>query len=147
MPVHVAIAVEPTDVPIDRKQLRAAVRAVLSGEGVANASISLALVGDATSERINRQFLNHDGPTDVITFPLGQSPLRGELVIGADTAARVAKQMGHGVGSELALYVIHGVLHLCGYDDKSRSATKLMRERERYYLRQLNLPPISPAEL
>lgn len=145
MPVRVAITVEPTDVPIDHKLMRATVRAVLTGENTVNASISLALVSDATSERINRQFLNHNGPTDVITFPLGKSPLQGELVVGVDVAARVAAEVGHGVAAELALYVIHGVLHLCGYDDKSPMATKLMRARERYYLRQLNLPPISPA--
>jgi probable rRNA maturation factor len=144
MPVQVAITVEPTDVPIDRKLLRAAVRAVLSCEGVSQASISLALVGDATSERINRRFLNHAGPTDVITFPLGASPLQGELVICADVAARVAAESGHAVAAELALYAVHGLLHLCGYDDKSRSAAGRMRERERFYLRKLNLPPISP---
>lgn len=123
--------------------MRAAAEAVLKGERIAAAKISLAFVDDATSERVNRQFLEHEGPTDVITFPLGSKPLQGELVIGAEVAGRVAAEQGHDVQHELALYVIHGVLHLCGYDDKKPEPERLMRQREAHYLKLLGLPAIS----
>jgi probable rRNA maturation factor len=71
--------------------------------------------------------------------------LAGELVIGVEVALAEAQSRGHDVQAELALYVIHGLLHLCGYDDKSASAAKEMRARERYYLQQLGLPNISPT--
>ncbi len=116
---------------------------VLKGEGIAKAEISLAFVDDAISERVNGDFLQHAGPTDVITFPLGTKPLQGELVVGAGVAERVAAERGHDVQCELALYVIHGILHLCGYDDKEPGPLRLMRQREAHYLQLLGLPAIS----
>ena len=142
----VKVAVPQEVVEIDRNLMRSAARAVLEGEGVAAAALSLAFVDDATSHRLNKQFLDHDEPTDVITFPLsgpGAKTLEGELVIGAEVARRVAAERGHDEQAELALYVVHGVLHLCGYDDKAPAAERTMRERERHYMKQLGLPDIS----
>jgi probable rRNA maturation factor len=109
--------------------------------------ISLVFVDNATIHRLNRRYLKHDEPTDVLTFPLSEpesEKLVGELVIGVEVAWAEAANRGHDVQAELALYVIHGLLHLCGYDDRSRSTTKTIREREGYYLRTLGLPEISP---
>ena len=55
----------------------------------------------------------------------------------------MAERRGHDVQAELALYVIHGLLHLCGYDDKSADGARQMRERERHYLERLGLPDIA----
>lgn len=126
-------------VAIDRAQIRAAAQAVLRGEGVPTADISLAFVDNRTIHRINRQFLNHDEPTDVISFPLGENPLSGELVIGVEVALAEASARGHDVRAELALYVIHGLLHLCGYDDHAAADRNKMRRRERHYLGLLGL--------
>src|SRR4029079_18930677 len=117
-------------VALDYAALRAAARAVLDGEAVADAAVSLAFVDNATLHRLNKQFLDHDEPTDVITFPLsgaGAKTLEGELVIGVEVAREAAAERGHAVGVELALYVVHGVLHLCGYDDTTPVKTKAMR--------------------
>jgi probable rRNA maturation factor len=141
--MRIPIADRQTTVPVARSLMRSAARAVLNGEGIVSVSLSLAFVDDAASEAINRRFLKHGGPTDVITFRLGDHPLDGELVIGAEVAARVAAERGHDVQAELALYVVHGVLHLCGYDDKDKAAARRMRERQRHYLAALGLPPIS----
>ena len=89
--------------------------------------------------------MHHDEPTDVITFPLSASKaecLEGELVIGAEIARNQAAERGHAERAELALYVIHGILHLCGYDDHRSADRRKMRARERLYLRQLGLPNI-----
>jgi probable rRNA maturation factor len=143
---RVSIACPQEIVPVDRGLMRNVVRTVLEGEGVAEAEVSLAFVDNPTIHRLNRQYLNHDEPTDVLSFPLsepGARKLAGELVVGAEVARAEAKARGHDVQTELALYVIHGVLHLCGHDDKTPPSAAAMRARERHYLGQLGLPDIA----
>src|SRR5438552_16561895 len=123
-------------VPIDRGKLRDIVRAVLEGEDEKEYEISLAFVDNTTIHRLNKQYLGHDEPTDVLSFPYSAAnakKLEGELVIGVEIAQEQATERGHDVQAELALYVIHGLLHLCGYDDKSTANEKAMRQRERHY--------------
>src|SRR5262245_35871929 len=144
----ISIASPQEAVPIDRKHMREVVRVVLDGEGVGEAEISLAFVDNPTIHRLNKQFLQHDEPTDVLSFPLSESSkkLSGELVLGAEVALARAAEMGHDVQAELALYVIHGLLHLCGHDDHDEARARRMREREQHYLAQLGLPDISPRD-
>ncbi len=144
----IAIASPQESVAIDRKHFREVVRVVLEGEGIADAEISLAFVDNPTIHRLNKQFLDHDEPTDVLSFPLSDSPkkLVGELVLGAEVARQRADELGHEVQTELTLYVIHGLLHLCGHDDHDASQARKMRERERYYLEKLGLPNIAPVD-
>jgi probable rRNA maturation factor len=144
----IAIANPQDVVPIDRKRMREVVRAVLAGEGIAegNAEVSLAFVDNPTIHLLNKRYLDHDEPTDVLSFPLsepGAKRLSGELVIGAEVAQAQATERGHDVQAELALYVVHGLLHLCGFDDKSEAAALDMRQRERHYLKELKLPDIA----
>jgi probable rRNA maturation factor len=131
---------------IDRGRMREIARAVLEGEGVKDYEISLAFVDNTTIHRLNKQYLNHDEPTDVLTFPYSAAnakKLEGELILGVQVAQEQAAERGHDVQAELALYVIHGLLHLCGFDDKSPGAEKKMRAREMHYLMQMQLPPIA----
>ena len=133
-------------VEIDRGRMREIARAVLAGEEFADYEISLVFVDNMTIHRLNKQYLDHDEPTDVITFPYsnaGAKKLEGELVIGVEVALSQAAERGHDVQAELALYVIHGLLHLCGYDDKSPRAETRMRARERHYLALASLPDIA----
>src|SRR3954467_4000628 len=133
----VAIASPQEVVPIDRGALRQLVRAVLDGEGVADAEISLAFVDNPTIHALNKRYLRHDEPTDVLSFPLSEANaarLAGELVVGAEVAKEQAAERGHDVQAELALYVIHGLLHLCGHDDHEPEQAQAMRRRERHYL-------------
>src|SRR5205823_14830105 len=117
------------------------------GEGVGQPEISLAFVDNPTIHQLNLRFLQHDEPTDVLSFPLsepGSARLAGEVVIGVEVARDQAAARGHDVQAELALYVIHGLLHLCGHDDHTDAGAAAMRERERHYLKLLNLPDIAP---
>jgi probable rRNA maturation factor len=142
----IAIANPQEAVEIDRGRVREVVRAVLDGEGVADAEVSLAFVDNATIHQLNKRYLNHDEPTDVLSFPLsepGAKRLAGEIVIGAEVAKAQAEARGHAVLAELALYVIHGLLHLCGYDDESADAALAMRQRESHYLQALHFPDIA----
>jgi probable rRNA maturation factor len=142
----IAIASPQEAVVVDRGGLRNLVRTVLEGEKVTDYEISLAFVDNSTIHRLNKRFLDHDEPTDVLTFPLSEpkaKKLAGELVLGAEVALEQANERGHDVQVELALYVIHGLLHLCGFDDKDPESTKKMRLRERHYLQVLGLPDIA----
>lgn len=144
--IKVSIACPQEAVPIDRGQIRQIVRTVLAGEGIDQGEISVAFVDNATIHQLNKRYLNHDEPTDVLSFPLsepGGRRVEGELVIGAEVARDEAAERGHDVAAELALYVIHGLLHLCGYDDKTEAKAEKIRARERHYLREIGLPDIA----
>jgi probable rRNA maturation factor len=144
----IAVACPQETVAVERGLMRTIARRVLEGEGIADYEISLAFVDDATIHRLNLRYLQHDEPTDVLSFPLsdsGSKKLAGELVIGAEVALARAREHGHDVQAELGLYVIHGLLHLCGFDDHEADDAKAMRERERHYLEVLGLPAIAPA--
>ena len=146
---RISIASPQEAVVIDRGRMREVVRVVLEGEGAADAEISLAFVDNPTIHRLNQRYLQHDEPTDVLSFPLSEpnaKRLSGELVIGAEVALAQATARGHDVQAELALYVIHGLLHLCGRDDHAEADTAAMRERERHYLQQLGLPDVAPRD-
>ncbi|MFH1109938.1 MAG: rRNA maturation RNase YbeY [Planctomycetota bacterium] len=115
--------------------LRRAIRAVLRRHTVVSAHISVALVDDTAMARLNRDHLGHDGPTDVLSFDLrdainGNSAIDGEIVLSLDTAARQARQRGHTVEAELALYAVHGTLHLLGYDDRRKADAARMHDME-----------------
>ncbi len=121
---------------IDAELLRRAVEYVVRAGGVESAQIGMAVVDDETIHGLNRRYLDHDFPTDVITFPLEEQDghLDGEIVVSLDTARREAGRFGWSVGDELLLYVIHGALHLLGYDDTTADAARQMREQERIML-------------
>jgi probable rRNA maturation factor len=90
--------------------------------------VEVAIVSDRIIADVHQRFMNIPGPTDVITFE------HGEIVTSAETAASYAKQYHHGVDEELALYIIHGLLHLNGYDDLTRSDAARMRRTQQHIL-------------
>jgi probable rRNA maturation factor len=146
---RISIASPQEVVAVDRTRMRQAALTVLQGENVSDAEISLAFVDNPTIHQLNQRYLQHDELTDVLSFPLSEPTAKrlvGELVIGAEVAKSQAESRGHEVHAELALYVIHGLLHLCGYDDQTPAGQAEMRERERHYLQQLGLPDIAPKE-
>jgi probable rRNA maturation factor len=131
------LAVEISDTQshlrVDRTLLVRLARGVLAGEEVHQASISIALVDNATIHEVNRRHLSHDWPTDVISFRLSDDDdpeLTGELVVSAEMAVVTARQSNVDPWAELALYVVHGLLHLCGYDDTTDAGAASMRRRE-----------------
>jgi probable rRNA maturation factor len=139
--ITVDIANNQNGLPLDEDLLRQAVRIVLEGAGVEEARISLAVVDDPIIARLNERFLDHAGPTDVLSFVLEQGPniLEGEVVISAETAKRVAPDYKCSAEEELLLYVIHGTLHLVGYDDATAAQRNRMRRRERAVMKELDL--------
>lgn len=143
--IRVSVA-NPYEFTLDFQALKNAGRTVLEGERVKEAKVTLAFVNNAHIHRLNKQYLNHDEPTDVLTFPYtepGAKKLEGEVVIGYEIAQEYAADRGHDVGLELILYVVHGCLHLCGFDDRDKESSAEMRAKEREYLTKLGLPDIS----
>ncbi len=131
------------DFPLDEGRLKKAVRAVLKDAGYENGEISIAIVGGAEMLALNRKYLNHDYPTDVLSFVLEEDDgrLDGEIILSSDYAAREAELYGWTAADEILLYVIHGSLHLVGHDDLEPENKQKMREKERHYLGLFGLTP------
>lgn len=129
-------------VAVDAVRLRDAVRHVLVAEKVRSADISIAVVDDVKMHELNLKYLQHDYATDVLSFRLDEEdggPLEGEIIVSIDTAEREAEEYGWKREDELLLYVIHGVLHLVGYDDQEVADRKQMRDAEAHHLAQYGL--------
>ncbi len=141
--LNIKIADDQQNLMLDHARLRIVIESVLRGEGIDEADISLAIVDDPQIHELNRRFLDHDEPTDVLSFVLEQRPgyLEGEIVVSADTAAARAVQFNWPPQDELLLYVVHGTLHLAGYDDQTPELRAEMRRRERHYLGSYGLTP------
>ena len=109
---------------------------------------SVILVDDLQITAMNEQYLNHQGPTDVISFDYVQDYddltdsdeeyTIGELYISLETAERQATEYNKSLNEELLLYIAHGILHICGYDDHCEEDIKEMRQAEARVLNQLN---------
>lgn len=141
--IKVAINNQQTLHKVDRARLKEGVKRVLQGEGIEHAVISIAVVDDPTMHDLNRRYLQHDYPTDVLSFLLEEDDdrLEGEIIISADYAAREAEQFAWSAQDEMLLYVIHGALHLAGYDDLEPEWKAEMRTKERQYLAAFDLSP------
>src|SRR5215470_13149826 len=122
-PYQIALSNQQSRHPVDEAQLTEAASAVLRDSMFSSAAISLAVVDDETIHELNRRHLEHDWPTDVLSFVLEDDGdhLEGEVILSADTAATAADELGNLAAEEQLLYVIHGMLHLVGYNDKEEA--------------------------
>jgi probable rRNA maturation factor len=113
--------------------------------------LSVALVGDARMSMLHQQFMDIAGPTDVLTFPLEfdkrKRVVSGEVIICVPEAVRQARTRKLRVDRELLLYALHGMLHLCGFDDRTEAAFQKMHRMEDDILIRLGLGPVfAPAD-
>lgn len=141
---------------IDTRFLGRMTRELLSKHlSVAEAELGIHLVGAREMAEVNQQFLNHQGSTDVITFdhrerpvtqPTFSCPIHGELFICVEDAEIQAREFGTSWPEELVRYVVHGVLHLCGFDDLEPKARRRMKAQEGRLLREL-CRAYDPADL
>ena len=130
--------------------VRAAARRLLAELGV-DAELSVALVGDAEMHRLNAAYRGVDRPTDVLAFSMREgerggppSPLLGDVVISLDTAARQASDRGLALDEEVCRLLVHGVLHLLGYDhERSAAEARRMFRKQRRLLARLR--PAAPG--
>ena len=131
--------------PYLRRHLRTAHRVVRAPLQ----DLSLALVGDRCMADLHERFMGIPGPTDVLTFPLDHDQagnvVAGEVVVCVPEARRQAKARGIPVERELLLYALHGMLHLCGYDDRTDASFRTMHRTEDRILAQLGVGPVFNA--
>lgn len=120
----------------NRPFLQRVVRAALEHGGAPAMPVSLLLTDDTEIAQVHADFLGDATATDVISFAIDGE---AELVVSVETAARNAEAHGHALAAEVALYVVHGLLHLCGYDDRTARARARMRRAERAVLAALGL--------
>ena len=107
------------------------VRGVVRDARRSRGAITVVFVDDRMSRRLNRRFLAHDRPTDVMAFPLGEEPnLEGEIYVNLDKVRRQARTYHVTAANETARLVIHGTLHLLGFDDRTRAKARRMKTRE-----------------
>ncbi len=93
--------------------------------------MSVLITDDKRIRALNKRFLKHDYATDVISFETG------DLVVSVDTAKRSAKELGIPAREELARYLVHGTLHLLGYDDTKKAAYERMHARQEALLKKI----------
>ncbi len=123
---------------IPLKKLEAIVESVIDSEGYSIGTVVAVFCGDRLIQRINREFLDHDYPTDTITFRYrAGKEIDGEFYISLDVINKNAKRFKTGFESELCRVTIHSALHVIGYDDRSDAARDVMKEKEDYYLARL----------
>ncbi len=159
MSIDVFGADEQDDCEVPLEAMVALSRRVLESEGVRNgAEVSLLFVDAATITELNERFLGHDGPTDVLSFPLEDEPLTGgrqpdsggtgpgepvedappdllgDVVVCPSVATENAARDGVTYDDELALLVVHGTLHLLGWDHEEEAEATKMEARERELL-------------
>jgi len=107
---------------------------VARSEEVCLESVDIAVVTSAEMARMNRRYLRHRGATDVLSFDLtdsGDDGISAQIVVCGEWAVREARARDHGQQQELLLYIVHGLLHLMGYDDSSkRKASKMVSRQE-----------------
>lgn len=113
--VHLA---DGLDLPVDEDGVASAALAVLRHHGVETAELSIALLGDEEIARMNREYLDHEGPTDVISFALpAPGGMRvGDVYIGAEQARRQAAELAVPFAEELLRLAVHGTLHVLGHE-------------------------------
>ncbi len=182
MAFEIDISNDQTFIQVDIKQLTHAIAHALQVEHVASAVISVSIVDNAAIHVINREHLQHDYPTDVISFQLDfgiqgdedddheeeddevectvdhqsvdpcselraqGAMIEGEIIASAQMAAEMASSGQWTAMHELTLYVVHGLLHICGYDDLTPGEKRIMRGRERAVLQGLGLQPVYPDD-
>jgi len=120
-------------VRVPRKQIAALTAFAARAEGTAVADVDVAVVCSREIAGLNRRYLHHGGPTDVLSFDLSEGPRRGlsgQIVVCGDVAARQGPLHGQSVRRELLLYVLHGLLHLMGYEDRTVRGAVRMHARE-----------------
>jgi probable rRNA maturation factor len=124
------------DRPVDEDGLRELARDTLRGEGVERAELSMSFVDEPEMADLHERFMDEAGPTDVLSFPLdgadedGLHPLLGDVVVAPAEAER---NNPDDPAAELRLLVVHGILHLLGYDHEDDGARTRMWERQERY--------------
>lgn len=142
-PVAVEISNRQQAMAVNLAWLERIIRGAISVIQAEVAEISVLVVNDRRIAKLHAEWMQIPEPTDVLTFDLGSDPpqrLAGDIVVSGETARRVARELGWQPRQELAYYMVHGLLHLAGYDDITPGERRRMRKRERMVMVAVGLP-------
>jgi rRNA maturation RNase YbeY len=148
--MEISVANRQRKTGISSKHVRLVASSVLEGESACFDEISVAFVSDRAMRRINRTFAGRDESTDTLAFELGPDPTPGgtktktvagknlgEIIVCVDRAIAQSRTYRVSLEKEVARLLIHGLLHLCGYDDSTKTARARMHSRENRYISSL----------
>ncbi len=124
-------------IAIHPRKIKNLIHKVLKGERVKESGwINICLVNNALIKRFNAKFLKTNSATDVLAFNLnaGKKIILADIMISTDTAIKQSSVFKTTPGYELLLYIVHGILHILGYNDRTKTQTKLMRKKESEYV-------------
>ena len=125
---------------VNRVGLKRFIQSIFRKEGKKLGSLNYVFCTDKALLAINREYLKHDDYTDIITFNLSEDEvIKGEIYISDDRVRENAQNLSISIKSERYRVMFHGVLHLCGYEDKTKAEKKLIRRKEDYYLSRYKL--------
>ena len=126
---------------IKKRATNAWIRAVAASHGRRVGEVGYMFVDDEKILEVNREYLGHDYYTDIITFDYDEGDrINGDLVISLDTVRTNAEQFGKSYDEELHRVIIHGILHLCGINDKGPGEREIMEAAENKALKMITLP-------
>jgi rRNA maturation RNase YbeY len=125
-----------------RNKLKAFITSLIQKEGKEIEHINFIFCDDDYLITINKQYLNHDTYTDIITFELSKkgAQLLSDIYISVERVKENSKAFNTSFSNELHRVIFHGCLHLCGYKDKNKKLEGIMREKEAYYLQKYFVP-------
>ncbi len=143
-PIHFYSEQAPTDFTLHHSTtLVIWICQAIHTEGGLPACVNFIFCNDSFLHQINVTYLKHDTLTDVITFPYAENPLEGDIYISVERVSENAEKYRVTFDQELHRVMIHGLLHLLGYNDKTSADKDRMTAQEDYYLNQLNALIIS----
>ncbi len=126
---------------IDQNRVHRVALEILRKEGQGSGRVNIVLAADNDLGDLNSRYLGREGPTDVLAFPMGgdehatpSAPITGEVYISLDRAQQQALEFSVSFADEVARLVIHGMLHLCGYDHRNAREARLMKAKEENFL-------------
>ena len=127
-------------IKISRVSLKSILEQILNDHGYSEGFLNIVVIGDNLMTQLHGSYLNDSTPTDVMSFEFDIDPekklLEGEVYANMEQVARQAKEYKTSIEEELLRVIVHGTLHLVGYDDKTDEQRKMMREKEDYYLKK-----------
>ncbi len=137
--ISVEFADDKKKITLTKKTIKHVIKSIVDNEKVNAVSIYAVLVDSKRIHELNKQFLEHDYPTDVIVFSLNEpdEPLEGEIYVCTDVAEFQAKEYNVSFNNEILRLIIHGTLHLSGYNDNTDDEKKFMLSLGETYLNEL----------
>lgn len=137
--VNITISNLQKKLPIPKIRVKKLILKIIKGEGFKKTGfINLCFTDNTLIKKLNLKFLKNNNPTDVLAFNLGDKKtkdrLLADIVISTDIAITNARSFKTTAEDELLLYVTHGILHILGFDDHTKTETQLMRKKEKEYV-------------